>query len=233
MMSIGKLAAGPGAGRDYVDQVAQGREDYYAGEGEAAGRVDRDRRGELSGSRAGCPRRAWRGCSTAVTRPRVCCCGRPLARCGGGVRPDVPGAEEREHPVRRSPSPTSRGDHSCARGGGRRRRSATSSARRAGRVAVSGRDPAAGAGLRRRGVPAPDVACRRSAAAHARGGRERHAGADGRWTALDGRQLYRACEDRRLPLPGASCAASCTSDSGCGGGRRARHRGARRRAARG
>ncbi len=37
MMSIGKLAAGPGAGRYYIDQVAQGREDYYAGEGEAAG----------------------------------------------------------------------------------------------------------------------------------------------------------------------------------------------------
>ena len=37
MMSIGKLAGGPGAGRYYVDQVAQGREDYYAGEGEAAG----------------------------------------------------------------------------------------------------------------------------------------------------------------------------------------------------
>jgi len=36
-MSIGKLAAGPGAGRYYIDQVAQGREDYYAGEGEAAG----------------------------------------------------------------------------------------------------------------------------------------------------------------------------------------------------
>ena len=37
MMSIGKLAAGPGVGRYYIDQVAQGREDYYAGEGEAAG----------------------------------------------------------------------------------------------------------------------------------------------------------------------------------------------------
>ena len=37
MLSIGKLAAGPTAGRYYVDQVAQGREDYYAGEGEAAG----------------------------------------------------------------------------------------------------------------------------------------------------------------------------------------------------
>lgn len=37
MLSIGKLAAGPGVGRYYIDQVAQGREDYYAGEGEAAG----------------------------------------------------------------------------------------------------------------------------------------------------------------------------------------------------
>jgi TrwC relaxase len=37
MLSIGKLAAGPGAGRYYVDQVALGREDYYAGDGEAPG----------------------------------------------------------------------------------------------------------------------------------------------------------------------------------------------------
>jgi conjugative relaxase-like TrwC/TraI family protein len=37
MLNIGKLAAGPGCGRYYVDQVAQGREDYYAGEGEAPG----------------------------------------------------------------------------------------------------------------------------------------------------------------------------------------------------
>lgn len=37
MLSIGKLAAGPGAGRYYVDQVARGREDYYGGEGEAPG----------------------------------------------------------------------------------------------------------------------------------------------------------------------------------------------------
>lgn len=38
MLSIGKLAAGPGAARYYTDQVARGREDYYGGEGEAAGR---------------------------------------------------------------------------------------------------------------------------------------------------------------------------------------------------
>src|SRR3954447_1911053 len=38
MLSLGKLAAGPGAGRYYEEAVAQGREDYYAGEGEAPGR---------------------------------------------------------------------------------------------------------------------------------------------------------------------------------------------------
>src|SRR3954471_6745096 len=37
MLSLGKLAAGPDAGRYYEDAVAQGREDYYAGEGEAPG----------------------------------------------------------------------------------------------------------------------------------------------------------------------------------------------------
>ena len=36
MLSIGKLAAVPGAGQYYVRAVAHGREDYYAGEGEAA-----------------------------------------------------------------------------------------------------------------------------------------------------------------------------------------------------
>src|SRR3954454_12205350 len=37
VLSIGKLAAGPDAGRYYEEAVAQGREDYYAGEGEAPG----------------------------------------------------------------------------------------------------------------------------------------------------------------------------------------------------
>ena len=37
MLSIGKLAGGPTAGRYYVDQVSRGAEDYYAGEGEAPG----------------------------------------------------------------------------------------------------------------------------------------------------------------------------------------------------
>src|SRR5215212_3849784 len=38
MLSLGKLAAGPDAGRYYEEAVAHGREDYYAGEGEAPGR---------------------------------------------------------------------------------------------------------------------------------------------------------------------------------------------------
>src|SRR3954454_11342471 len=37
MLSIGKIAAGPAAARYYTDQVARGREDYYAGEGEEPG----------------------------------------------------------------------------------------------------------------------------------------------------------------------------------------------------
>jgi Ti-type conjugative transfer relaxase TraA len=37
MLSIGKLAAGPGAGRYYTDALAEGREDYYAGELESPG----------------------------------------------------------------------------------------------------------------------------------------------------------------------------------------------------
>jgi len=37
VLSVGKLAAGPGAGRYHEEAVAQGREDYYAGEGEAPG----------------------------------------------------------------------------------------------------------------------------------------------------------------------------------------------------
>ena len=38
MLSVGKILAGPAAASYYLAQVAQGREDYYAGEGEEAGR---------------------------------------------------------------------------------------------------------------------------------------------------------------------------------------------------
>jgi conjugative relaxase-like TrwC/TraI family protein len=38
MLSVGKLAAGAGAGRYYEDAIALGREDYYAGEGDRPGR---------------------------------------------------------------------------------------------------------------------------------------------------------------------------------------------------
>ena len=83
MMSIGKLAGGPGAGRYYIDQVAQGREDYYAGEGE----------GEAAGVWIGTGA-AWLGLSGEVGEEglgrllegrdpvRVCCCG----GCGRRVR---------------------------------------------------------------------------------------------------------------------------------------------------
>jgi conjugative relaxase-like TrwC/TraI family protein len=37
MLNMGKLAAGPDAGRYYVDTLAQGREDYYAGEDDSHG----------------------------------------------------------------------------------------------------------------------------------------------------------------------------------------------------
>ena len=37
MLSIGKIAAGPRAARYYTEQVAQGRDDYYSGEGEEPG----------------------------------------------------------------------------------------------------------------------------------------------------------------------------------------------------
>ena len=63
--SIGRLA-GPGSERYYIDKVAQGREDYYAGHGEAPGRwagsaldllMKTD--GEVTGD-AHCDRRAGR-----------------------------------------------------------------------------------------------------------------------------------------------------------------------------
>src|SRR3954467_163466 len=38
MLTIGRLRAGPEAGRYYEQAVASGREDYYAGEGERPGR---------------------------------------------------------------------------------------------------------------------------------------------------------------------------------------------------
>ncbi len=38
MLTIGKIAVGPAAASYYLDQVAGDREDYYAGEGEAPGR---------------------------------------------------------------------------------------------------------------------------------------------------------------------------------------------------
>ena len=224
MMSIGKLAAGPGAGRYYIDQVAQGREDYYAGEGEAAG--------VWMGTGAawlgltGEVRRGGPGAAARGPRPesRVCCCGRSARRvpvAGFDLTFRAPKSVSilfgvAEPDVARRVDPR-------ARAGGRRRRSGTSSARRAGLVAVARRrDPAAGAGLRRGGVPAPVLARGRSAAAYARGGRERHAG---RGRSLDGARRPRAVparEDRRLPLPGRAAGGAVAGARAALAGRRAR-----------
>ncbi len=38
MLNVSKILAGPNAGRYYLDQIARGRDDYYAGEGEEPGR---------------------------------------------------------------------------------------------------------------------------------------------------------------------------------------------------
>ena len=53
MLTIGKLAAGPTTGRYYIDQVARGREDYYAGEGEVPRGVAWRRRGDARPGRRG------------------------------------------------------------------------------------------------------------------------------------------------------------------------------------
>ena len=76
VLSIGKLAAGPGAGRYYVEQVAQGREDYYAGEGEAPGAWVGGGRGVARARAARSARTGSRGCSSAAIRRS----GEPLRR---------------------------------------------------------------------------------------------------------------------------------------------------------
>jgi hypothetical protein len=47
MLSLGKITAGPQAARYYTDQIARGRDDYYAGEGEAPGTWTGSGAGEL------------------------------------------------------------------------------------------------------------------------------------------------------------------------------------------
>lgn len=70
---MNKLAAGPGAGHYYVDRVAHGREDYYAGEGEAPG--------TWMGGGAAMPGLAGEvseqgscGCSRSATPRQASCC---------------------------------------------------------------------------------------------------------------------------------------------------------------
>ena len=192
MLTIGKLAAGPAAGRYYVDQVAQGREDYYAGEGEAPGAwlgsgttsARAVRRGQRAGRRPAAER----------TRPQDGRAASPAARVWSRcrLRPDVPSAEERQRALRASASPRSRErsfaahEAAVAEALGYLEREACRARRGHGGARV-----VQGSGFVAAGVPASLLARGRSAAAHARRGRELTQGADGRWTALDGRLLYR------------------------------------------
>ena len=73
MLSVGKLAAGPDAGRYYEDAVAQGREDYYAGEGEAPGQWV----GSGAASLAACRARSAQARSARCWPVRI----RPTVRC--------------------------------------------------------------------------------------------------------------------------------------------------------
>jgi hypothetical protein len=74
MLNIGKLAAGPGAGRYYVDRVAEGREDYYSGEGEAPG-VWQGGGAAALGRLAKSASTAPSACSRDAIQPRVSCSG--------------------------------------------------------------------------------------------------------------------------------------------------------------
>ena len=220
MMSIGKLAAGPGAGRYYIDQVAQGREDYYAGEGEAAGvwmgtgAAGLGLTGEVGEEGLARLLEGRDPSSGLLLRPVR------SSSAGGGVRPDVAGAEEREHPVRRRRARGRAADRSARTS----RRSAQAIGLPRARGVLdssrsSGRDPAAGARLRRGGVPAPVLAGRRSAAAHARRGRERDAG---RRTVAGRRSTAASCTGmRRRPATSTRppCGRSCRASSGCAGRR--------------
>ena len=135
--------------------------------------------------------------------------GRVVPSAGARVRPDVLGAEERERAVRDRRRRAARSDP-ATRTTGRSREAL--GVRRAG-----GRGDAARAGgargdrrarVGRGGVPASDVAGRRSAAAHARPRREPRA-RRGR-AVVDARRAadLRAREDRRLPVRGAAAGAA-------------------------
>ena len=147
----------PGAGRLLRRPGRAGPRGLLRGRGRGRRRVGRERARRRSGSRARSARRARR-LLDGRDPSSGCCCGRPRSSSAvagfdltfrapksvsilfGIAEPDV-----------------ARAVVARARGGGRARRWATSSARRAGRGAASGRDPAAGAraSSRRRSGTAP------------------------------------------------------------------------------
>ena len=121
MLSIGKVGMSRSQQLYYEEQVAKGREDYYAGKGEAPGRwVGEGARalglsGELDARAAeaadGWPASGeWRAAG-----------GPWSAGVDGGVGSDVLGAEERERAVRGRRRAALTGARGGARGGGRRR----------------------------------------------------------------------------------------------------------------
>ncbi len=221
MLSIGKLAAGQAkyyldqaeARVDVVSSVADGIEDYYVGGLEARGEwlgragLELGLRGLVDGD----PLRhvlAGLGPARRQTAARDV---RPSAR--RRIRSDLLRAEERERAVRRRladvrgairRSARPRGD----RGGGIRRALCGGGAARPWWESGRGRQRPGGCR-----VPAPDVARRRSAAPHARPGREPRPRA--RRAVVDARrpQDLRAREDGELRLPGAYCGQSSRARS--------------------
>ena len=217
MLSIGKLAAGQA---DYYLEQAQGSLTPRA-VGELGRRGLLPRRAGGRGRVDGRRRRARSGCSGEVggdALHRVLAgehpatgapLGRVLAARRAGLRPDVLGAEERERAVRHRRRSAARGDAGRRTIGRCGMRSATSSAQAAvTRRGAGGVHAIAGQRVGRGGVPASDVAGRRSAAAHARPRREPHARR--RRAVVDARRPadLRAREDRRLPLRGAAAGAA-------------------------
>jgi len=110
-----------------------------------------------------------------------------------GVRCDVLGAQERQRAVRDRRRPAAQDDPRCARRRGSRGVRLPPAGGGAGPTGQRESGDAGGGDGRRLGgsrVSSSDVAGGRSAAAHARPGRQPGEGPDRRWSALDARALY-------------------------------------------
>ena len=191
MLSIGKL--GIGQERYYLDKVAEGAEDYYSGEGEAAGRMARRRRRGPRPRRRGRRRPAHRDADRPQPGRRRAAAGlqrrrRPRARSPASTSPSRPRS--------RSPCSGRSADPAPRRGQRRPPRapsappSTTCSARPAGRGGERAAGVRPGQRLPRRRLPPPLLARRRPPAPHPRPDRQRDQGPDGRWTRLYHPAIY-------------------------------------------